>query len=87
MVGTAAMKIAKRHREIIELIAGGESNKSMAKALGISQKTVEKHRANLMRVYELHNAAEITRFAYHQGLVYDSAVCPQCGFKMGTPAS
>lgn len=73
-----------RHREIIRLIALGASNKSMARTLGISIKTVEKHRADLMRENGIHKAADVTRFAYTNGLI-DSVVCPQCGFKMGAP--
>jgi hypothetical protein len=50
-------------------VALGESNKRVALALHLSVKTVEKHRANLMRKLELHNTASVTLFAVRNGLV------------------
>ena len=47
----------------------GESNKSIARALALSVKTIEKHRSNLMRKLHLHNAAAITMFAVRNGLI------------------
>ncbi len=56
-------------REVLMRIALGESNKRVAVALHLSVKTVEKHRANLMRKLELHNTAAVTLFAVRNGLV------------------
>ena len=50
-------------------IALGESNKRVAVGLRLSVKTVEKHRANLMRKLELHNTAAVTLFAVRNGLL------------------
>lgn len=61
--------LTKREREIIKLIAEGHKNREVADALCISVKTVEKHRANLMRKLNLHNAVELTVFAVKKGLV------------------
>lgn len=72
----------KRHVEIIKFVAEGVSNKAIAMELGISVKTVEKHRAVLMQEYGLHNAAEVTRFAYREGLIQDIVQCPKCGHRL-----
>ena len=61
--------ITAREREVLTRIAWGQSNKVVARALNLSVKTVEKHRANLMRKLALHNAADITRFALNHGLL------------------
>jgi DNA-binding NarL/FixJ family response regulator len=61
--------LTRREREILKLIAEGYKNKEVADYLCISLKTVEKHRANLMKKLDLHNAAELTAFAVDKGLV------------------
>ena len=61
--------LTRREREILKLIAEGYKNKEVADFLCISLKTVEKHRANLMKKLDLHNAAELTAFAVDKGLV------------------
>jgi DNA-binding NarL/FixJ family response regulator len=67
--GTAWDSISQREREVLKLIAEGYKNKEIAGYLGISMKTVEKHRANLMKKLDLHNAAALTAFAMEKGLV------------------
>ncbi len=62
-------RITEREREVLTHVALGESNKRVAMALRLSVKTVEKHRANLMRKLELHNTASLTMFAVRNGLV------------------
>jgi len=61
--------ITGREREVLTRIALGQSNKHAARALGLSVKTVEKHRSNLMRKLNLHNTAALTMFAIRYGLV------------------
>jgi len=61
--------LTQREREILKLIAEGYKNKEIADYLFISLKTVEKHRANLMRKLDLHNAAALTTYAVEKGLV------------------
>ena len=61
--------ITGRERQVITRIACGHSNKTVARDLNLSVKTIEKHRANLMRKLSLHNAADITRFALNHHLV------------------
>jgi two-component system response regulator NreC len=61
--------LTQREREVLKLIAEGYKNKDVADDLYISLKTVEKHRANLMKKLDLHNAAELTALAMEKGLV------------------
>ena len=61
--------VTSRERQLLTRIASGNSNKAIARELKLSVKTVEKHRANLMRKLELHNAADITRFALRHHLM------------------
>ena len=62
-------KLSQREREVLKLIAEGYKNKEIAEDLCISLKTVEKHRANLMKKLDLHNAAGLTVYAVERGLV------------------
>ncbi len=64
-----AAGVTGREREILSMIAAGLSNKRIAVQLKRSVKTVEKHRANLMRKLHLHNVADVTRFAMQSGLL------------------
>jgi len=61
--------LSQREREVLKLIAEGYKNKEIAGDLCISLKTVEKHRANLMKKLDLHNAAALTVYAVEKGLV------------------
>lgn len=61
--------LTTRELEILKLIAEAYTNKKIAEYLSISIKTVEKHRANLMRKLNLHSAAELTTFAIQKGLI------------------
>jgi DNA-binding NarL/FixJ family response regulator len=61
--------LTRREREVIVCIALGRTNKSAARELGLSVKTVEKHRSNLMRKLDLHNSAAVTMFALRHGFV------------------
>ncbi len=62
-------KLSQREREELKLIAEGYKNKEIAEDLYNSLKTVEKHRANLMKKLDLHNAAVLTVYAMEKGLV------------------
>jgi two-component system, NarL family, response regulator NreC len=61
--------LTQREREILKLIAEGHRNKEIADYLCISVKTVEKHRANLMKKLDLHNIQALTTFALEKGLI------------------
>ena len=62
-------ELTAREREIIQLIAEGKATKEIAEALGISAKTAETHRANLMRKLDLHSTADIVRYAIRNQIV------------------
>jgi DNA-binding NarL/FixJ family response regulator len=68
-----AAGVTGREREILAMIAAGLSNKRIAMQLKRSVKTIEKHRANLMRKLHLHNVADVTRFAMQSGLLREEA--------------
>ncbi|MGH8277515.1 MAG: response regulator, partial [Steroidobacteraceae bacterium] len=69
LAGVGTERVTEREREVLTCVALGQSNKLIARALGVSVKTVEKHRANLMRKLTLHNTAAVTRFAIRHGMV------------------
>jgi DNA-binding NarL/FixJ family response regulator len=58
-----------REKQVLTRIALGHPNKVIARDLGLSVKTVEKHRSNLMRKLTLHNAAALTLFALRHGFI------------------
>jgi len=62
-------RLTQRERQVLKLIAEGYKNKEIADYLYISIKTVEKHRANLMKKLGLHTASALTAFAMERGLV------------------
>ncbi|MBU0987144.1 MAG: response regulator transcription factor [Proteobacteria bacterium] len=68
-LGSSWDTISHREREVLKLIAEGYKNKEIADVLCISIKTVEKHRSNLMKKLDLHNAAALTAFAIEKGLI------------------
>jgi DNA-binding NarL/FixJ family response regulator len=61
--------LTEREREVLKLVAEGYRNKDVAEYLCISVKTVEKHRANLMKKLDIHNVSALTAFAIEKGLV------------------
>ena len=61
--------LTPKEREILQRIAEGEATKEIAWRLDISIKTVETHRTNITRKLNLHNAAQLTRYAIRHGLV------------------
>jgi DNA-binding NarL/FixJ family response regulator len=61
--------LSQRERQVLQLIAEGQTNKAMAKFLSISPKTVEKHRATLMAKLNIHSVAGLTAFALHNGII------------------
>ena len=61
--------LTRRERDVLVLVATGKSSRSIAESLGLSVKTVGKHRANLMAKLDLHNAASLTLYAIERGLL------------------
>ncbi len=64
-------RLTAREIEVLRRVAAGQPSKAIAADLVISVRTVETHRANLMRKLELRSVAELTRFAIAQGLLKD----------------
>jgi DNA-binding NarL/FixJ family response regulator len=62
-------RLTAREREIVQLLAEGKSSKEVASSLRIRVKTVETHRANLMRKLEIHNVSEVVRYAVRNRIV------------------
>lgn len=58
-----------REREVLQLIAEGLSSKEIASLLGVSLKTVDTHRCNLMGKLKIRKASKLVRVAIHEGLV------------------
>lgn len=65
----AQVSLTPRQREILQLIAEGNSTKMIAAKLGISVKTAETHRTDLMEAVDIHDIAGLTRYAIRMGLV------------------
>ncbi|MFO1418884.1 MAG: response regulator transcription factor [Methylotetracoccus sp.] len=64
--------LTQRQREILQLIAEGNSTRTIAERLNISVKTVETHRSQIMRRLDIHDVASLTRFAIRNGLIADA---------------
>jgi DNA-binding NarL/FixJ family response regulator len=60
--------LGSREREVVQLIADGETSKTIAAKLGISPATVEAHRRNIMKKLDIHSVAELTKYAIRNGL-------------------
>ena len=60
--------LTPRQREILRLIALGRTTKAIARSLGISAKTVETHRAQLMERLDIYDVAGLVRYAIRTGL-------------------
>jgi DNA-binding NarL/FixJ family response regulator len=61
--------LTPRQREVLQLVAEGNTSKDIADKLGLSLKTVEAHRAQIMERLGLHDVAGLVRFAVRMGLV------------------
>ena len=61
--------LTAREREIVQLLAEGRSNKEVASALAISMKTVETHRASIMRKLDLDSLSDLVRYAIRNKII------------------
>ena len=62
-------ELTEREAEVLQLVAEGFSNKEIASDLGISIKTVDKHRQTVMNKLDIHETAGLTRYAISRGMV------------------
>lgn len=65
-------QLTAREAEVLQLVAEGSANKQIAARLGLSFKTVEKHREHLMAKLDLHDTAGLTRYAISAGVIESS---------------
>ena len=70
---TRSNRLSSREVEVLQLIAEGKPNKQVAAELGVSFKTVDKHRQHLMGKLDIHDVAGLTRYAIAEGII-ESAV-------------
>ena len=68
-VPSGAAMLTDREREVLQLIAEGLSSKEIAPVLGVSLKTVDSHRSNLMDKLDIHKVSGLVRYAIRMGLV------------------
>ncbi len=68
--------LTTREAEVLQLVAEGGANKQIAAELGISIKTVEKHRQQLMNKLNIHDIAGLTRYAIAKGVIESRAPVP-----------
>src|ERR1041384_650372 len=64
-----ANRLSSREVEVLQLIAEGKPNKQVAAELGVSFKTVDKHRQHLMAKLDIHDIAGLTRYASAEGIM------------------
>jgi DNA-binding NarL/FixJ family response regulator len=69
MINPKAADLTSREMEVLQLIAEGKANKETAAELGISTKTVEKHRGHLSQKLDIHHTAGLTRYAISAGII------------------
>lgn len=68
-----APELSDRERQTLNLIVSGRSNREIGETLGISAKTVDRHRTNLMRKLDVHSVAQLIAYALREGLIDPSA--------------
>jgi two-component system response regulator NreC len=61
--------LSKRERQVLELVAEGKTNPQIGSQLGISPKTVARHRERIMSKLDMHTAADLVKFAIRTGLI------------------
>ena len=65
----ASQTLTAREREVVQLVAEGESNKSIARRWGLSIKTVDTHRTSAMKKLNLRTAVDLARYAIRNRLI------------------
>ena len=69
MKASAAQTLTSREREVLQLLSEGKSNKEIASVTGTSPKTIETHRARIMRKLKIGSLAELIRYAIRNRLI------------------
>jgi DNA-binding NarL/FixJ family response regulator len=73
--------LSRREREVTQLLAEGKSTKDVAIALGLSVKTAETHRSNIMRKLNLHSVSQLVLYAVRNNIVQIAPTQPPPGFE------
>jgi DNA-binding NarL/FixJ family response regulator len=68
-VQAASRRLTAREREIVQLVSEGKSTKEVATTLGISVKTAETHRTNVLRKLDLHSVSDLVRYAVRNRII------------------
>jgi DNA-binding NarL/FixJ family response regulator len=68
--GTGRNRLTPREREVVQLLAEGKSTKEVAVDLGLSVKTAETHRSNIMRKLQLHSVSDLVLYAVRNNIVH-----------------
>jgi DNA-binding NarL/FixJ family response regulator len=63
-------RLTPREREVVQLLAEGRSTKEVASSLGLSVKTAETHRSNIMRKLQLHSVSDLVLYAVRNNIVH-----------------
>lgn len=63
------VRLTEREKEVVRLIADGKTGREIAEVLVISPNTVDRHRTNIMSKLNMHNKAELVRYAVEHGIV------------------
>jgi DNA-binding NarL/FixJ family response regulator len=63
-------RLTPREREVVQLLAEGKSTKEVAVVLGLSVKTAETHRSNIMRKLQLHSVSDLVLYAVRNNIVH-----------------
>lgn len=61
--------LSDRERQTLNLIVSGRSNREIGETLGISAKTVDRHRTSLMKKLDVHSVAQLIAYALREGLI------------------
>ena len=76
VLGARSNELTERETQVLRLIARGYANKQMAAELGISVKTIEKHRQHVMKKLGIHDVAGLTRFAVEKRMIETTEAPP-----------
>jgi DNA-binding NarL/FixJ family response regulator len=68
-IASSGAKLTMREKEVLQLVAEGHTNSTIAQRLSISQRTVESHRSNVMRKLGLHRQTALIRYALQYGII------------------
>ena len=68
--GGSHTALSEREREVLQLIVEGKTTPEIATILNISEKTIGTHRQHIMEKLDIHNVAELTKFAIREGLTF-----------------